>query len=368
MTLFLSVLAFILLLTLLIIIHELGHFTLAKLFKVDVEEFGFGLPPKAVTLFTHGMTKFTLNWIPFGGFVRLKGENSIETEQRYEKGSFASASAFARILILCGGVAMNFLLAFALLVFGFSVGKWVPHHYVTQQQLEQAQVLGELTFEDGTFVQDVLKESSAEKAGITKGSAIVAVDGTAIASPDDLVRLQKDKLSVTYTVEEGSKKLRRDVTIVLTDGKAGVALTSKRISANRRSVLRAIQLSGTEAIFMTEQTVQGIIHLFKSLIVDHRVPDGITGIVGIAVLTYVSVQDGLGTYLQLVALLSLSLAILNILPLPALDGGRLLFVLIELVIRRPLNQQFELMVNAIGFFVLIALIVIITLNDVIHLF
>ncbi len=119
---------------------------------------------------------------------------------------------------------------------------------------------------------------------------------------------------------------------------------------------------------MTIQTIKGIGGLVMSLVTTARVPEGITGIVGIAVLTYSSVQEGLMTYLRLVALLSLSLAILNVLPLPALDGGRLLFVLMETIIRRPLNQRFEIMTNAIGFFALIALIVIITLNDVIHLF
>lgn len=119
---------------------------------------------------------------------------------------------------------------------------------------------------------------------------------------------------------------------------------------------------------MTDQTVRGIFSLIKSLATRAHVPEGITGIVGIWGLTYTSVQEGFMTYLRLVALLSLSLAILNVLPLPALDGGRLLFVLVEMVIRRPLNQQFELITNAVGFFLLIALILIITFNDVIHLF
>ena len=119
---------------------------------------------------------------------------------------------------------------------------------------------------------------------------------------------------------------------------------------------------------MSVQTVVGIVDLLKSLALRGRVPEGITGIVGIAGLTYQSVQVGFSTYLRLVALLSLSLAILNILPLPALDGGRLMFVLVEAVIQRPLNQRFELITNTVGFFILIGLIVIITFNDVIHLF
>jgi regulator of sigma E protease len=100
----------------------------------------------------------------------------------------------------------------------------------------------------------------------------------------------------------------------------------------------------------------------------HRVPEGITGIVGIAVLTHDSLQHGFMSYLRLVALLSLSLAILNVLPLPALDGGRLLFVIIEGIIRRPMNRRFELVTNAIGFFLIIGLIVVITFNDLAQIF
>ncbi len=119
---------------------------------------------------------------------------------------------------------------------------------------------------------------------------------------------------------------------------------------------------------MADQTVRGIRNLFRSLLTRGSVPEGVTGVVGIAVLTHSSVQEGFMTYMRLVALLSLSLAVLNILPLPALDGGRLLFVLAEIVTRRRMNQQLEIIVHAAGFFILIGLIVIITFNDVVHLF
>jgi regulator of sigma E protease len=370
MTVLISAIAFIILLTLLIIIHELGHFTLAKLFKVEVEEFGFGLPPRAMTIFTSGMTKFTLNWIPFGGFVRLKGENEIVVEKRFEKGSFASASFTARILILCGGVFMNFILAFVLLTIGFSVGRWVPQFYTSIEELQQAADAGEIFLETGVYITDVLPGSPAAKAGVVKDSAIQTIDGQPVTKPEDVIEYQKGRSTVTYGLMEGKEKKLRNVDIRLVDGKSGVALLpfAAKLSAPLRSFSKGVELAGRETVFMTVNTVKGIGGLFRSLLTRGRVPEGITGIVGIAVMTYSSVQEGFMTYLRLVALLSLSLAILNILPLPALDGGRLLFVFVEMIIRRPLNQRFELMTNAIGFFLLIGLIVIITLNDVIHLF
>ncbi len=370
MTFLISVVAFILLLTLLIIIHELGHFCAAKFFGVEVEEFGFGLPPRAKTLFQRGQTIFSLNWIPFGGFVRLKGENEVDTQKRFEHGSFASASFHARIVILCGGVLMNFVLAICLLTLGFSVGRWVPNFYQSIEEMQEASERGEIFLETGVYISDVLPDGPAARAGVVKESAIQSIDGVAVAKPSDVVDFQKGKKRVTYVLMEGEGKNMRTVEVTLEDGKSGIAISpfAAKLSAPLRSVTKALVLAKKETVFMTVQTVQGILNLFRSLATKGHVPEGITGIVGIAVLTYSSVQEGFMTYLRLVALLSLSLAILNILPLPALDGGRLLFVLIEMVVRRPLNQRFELMVNAIGFFLLIALIIIITFNDVIHLF
>lgn len=370
MTIFISALAFVVLLTLLIIIHELGHYISALFFKVEVEEFGFGLPPKAKTIFHAGGTDFTLNWVPFGGFVRLKGENEVDVQKRYSQGSFAKASIAARLVILFGGVAMNFALAFALLTFGFSAGRWVPNFYQTIEQMEAAAQAGEITLKTGVYVNDVLAGSPAESAGLRKDSVIVAVDGVAVEKPEQLIGLQQGKASVTYDVRPTRKAAVEQVLVRLQEGKSGVSISAyaAELSAPQRPVGKAMLLALEETKFMTEQTIIGMGNLVRSLVTKGNVPEGITGIVGIAVLTHSSVQEGFMTYLRLVALLSLSLAILNVLPLPALDGGRILFVLCEMVLRRPLNQQFELMVNAIGFFVLIGLIAIITLNDVIQLF
>jgi len=370
MLVLISAVAFILLLTLLIIIHELGHFMLARFFRVEVEEFGFGLPPKAKTLFRGWGTDFTLNWVPFGGFVRLKGENEVSLEKRMEPGSFAGASIFARICILIGGVAMNFLLAFVLLTIGFSVGRWVPNYYASIDELQAAAARGEIELEVGVYITDVLPDSPAARAGIVKDTAIRAINGEPVATPDDVIAMQKDKWSVTYTLAEGDEGAERNVRVTLQDGKSGIAISpfAAKLAAPIRPLPQAVTIAAKETVFMTVHTVYGIGNLFRSLALKAHVPEGITGIVGIAVLTHSSVQEGFGTYLRLVALLSLSLAILNILPLPALDGGRLLFVLVEMIIRRPINQRFEIITNAVGFFLLIALIVIITFNDVLHLF
>jgi regulator of sigma E protease len=235
-------------------------------------------------------------------------------------------------------------------------------------QLEQAKELGELTFQTGVFVQSVLPDSPAAKALITHYERILTVNGTAVSSPEDVIRLQAGAKTVIYTLEDLRVHTVRTASLALQDGKAGISLVPTRIAANRRSFFRSVTLSLHEVWFTTKQTILGLGTLVRSLSVQMKVPEGITGVVGIAILTHASVQEGFMVYLQLVAMLSLSLAILNILPFPALDGGRMVFVFAEILLRRRVNQQVELLVNAAGFFILFALIVIITFNDVIHLF
>ncbi|MBM3227991.1 hypothetical protein FJZ27_04000 [Candidatus Peribacteria bacterium] len=369
MTVLLSAVAFLLLLSVLILIHEYGHFAAARKAGVIVEEFGFGLPPRCRTLFSRGGTAFTVNWIPFGGFVRLKGENAMDARERTAKGSFAAASVPARIAILVAGVFMNFLLAIFLLTIGFSVGRWVPT-YTSIDALKEAAQRGDISLELGVLINGVVAGGNAERVGLEPKSLLLSIDGQALQAPDEVVPLQQGKSAVTYRVRSLLTREEKEVKIPLTEGKSGIVVSTYPIelSAPKRSVLSALGLSFRESWVMMDQTVRGIGQLVTSLVMRATVPEGITGIVGIAQLTHVSVQEGFMMYLRLVALLSLSLAALNILPFPALDGGRLLFVLIEIIARRPINRRLEVTTNTIGFGLLILLIGLITYHDITRLF
>jgi regulator of sigma E protease len=183
--------------------------------------------------------------------------------------------------------------------------------------------------------------------------------------------MQTGKRSAVYVVRSlDAGSTEREVKVQLTAGKSGVVVSTYpvELSAPRRGLFSAIALALRESWVMMDQTVKGIGQLVSSLVTRATVPEGITGIVGIAQLTHASVQEGFMTYLRLVALLSLSLAALNILPFPALDGGRLLFVLIEVIGRRPINRRFEVTTNAIGFGLLLLLIGLITYHDIARLF
>lgn len=369
MTIFLSAVAFLVLLTGLILIHECGHFFAARLLKVDVEEFGFGLPPRIVTIGVWKRTTFTFNWIPFGGFVRLKGEGDV-SRSHLKKGSFGRASIGARCIILVAGVFMNFVLAMGIFTLGFSIGEWVPT-YISLEEIEGAIERGDIEGAIFTKIDAVLPESGAERAGIPGGVILKAVNGKPVRRPADVVKIQEGKSVVRYTVLLGDGfRDERVFTVKLTDGKSGVALIPfvDQLRSPNRGIAPAVSMAFRESKVVLGQTVKGIITLFSSLVRSGAVPEGITGVVGIAQLTHSSVQEGIGVYFRLMALLSLSLAILNILPFPALDGGRLLFVVAEALHCRPFNRRFELFINSLGLTFLILLILWVTLYDVIRLF
>jgi regulator of sigma E protease len=378
----LSVLGFFLLLTGLVLIHEWGHYIVARLSGITVEEFGFGLPPRALTLFKRKGTTFSLNWIPFGGFVRLKGE-SDEPGQRRAPGNFASASLFARCCVLLAGVGMNFLLALALFTVGFSIGRWVPT-YLTIEEWQMAGERGELTVDIGVLIQRVTPEGAAAAVGVPTPSILRSVDGREVRRSEQVREFQQGKEIVRYELLTGTGfTVARTIDVRPIDGLSGVVLQvlPRILDVPRRGVLEGFTLAVREVGVVTVQTLYGLGALVTSLASKAAVPEGITGIVGIAQLTYASVQQGFGVYVRLVALLSLSLAILNVLPFPALDGGRLALVLLEAGLSSRLVQRvkplrsvlqsffvFERYANAIGFLLLLGVIVLVTVYDVIRIF
>ena len=369
MTLLISALAFFLLLSVLILIHEWGHFAAARKAGVIVDEFGFGLPPRVKTLWTKNGTRFSLNWIPFGGFVRLRGENAVDPDSYAGPGSFAAASVPARVMILCAGVFMNFALAIVILTIGFSVGRWVPS-FQTCEETAAAIARGVMNMDLSVQIEEALAGGGGAAAGVPAGSTLTAVDGQVVNCPSEVTAFQEGKERVAYTLLVPGGTEPRVMNVSLTDGRSDVVLSSQatNIEAPLRAPWVAFWYSLRESWIMLRQTALGLGQLFLSLAQTGQVPEGITGVVGIAQLTHASVQEGFMTYLRLVALLSLSLAALNILPFPALDGGRLLFVFVEAVSRRRVNRTFELATNGLGFLFLIGLILLITYHDVIRLF
>lgn len=354
-----TILVFLIILTVLVLIHELGHFFVAKKFNIKVEEFGVGLPPRAWGK-KIGETIYSINWLPIGGFVKLYGEDEAGGGKLKVKSSklkvgnrnraFFARPWWQRFLVGFAGVFMNFVLAVAIFSFLFAaVGSGVP--------------------KDEVLISQVVAGSPAEEAGLKEGDIIERIGNTKITSTNQLVSETRKYLGkeIILLVKSDSEVRFVEVTprsdFPKGEGPLGIAI-AQNFEIKKYSLLEAPVAGTNEAFKVAGLIVTGLGGVVYQLFTTGAVPKDVAGPVGIAQLTGQFVQVGPFAVLSFVALLSINLAILNILPIPALDGGRLLFILIEAVTGRKVNQRFESLAHAVGMALLLALIALITLHDV----
>lgn len=536
MTILLTIIAVVVIFSVLVLIHEYGHFIAARRNGIKVLEFGIGFPPR---LFKKkiGETLYTVNAIPFGGFVKLYGEDSTDAKIIHDRRSFAHKNAWVRTKVVVAGVAMNFILAIVLLTVGFSFGiepllvterdlftylesgdiKSAPGIYVAKagQRVRELGVKpGDqiLAIDDKPIVDsdqlavfqkgktakdidiavrhlrggeakihipfngediginlkpftdfprlsilDVKNDSASERAGLRKGDIILAMNGEAIYSPVDFEEIISGTTSVAFNVLRHTQILEIPVTLpdqrriviadVFVDSAAqragfqrgdvvvsidgilvfepeqlqgllksnprkgmvymldrngsrievraatgennllGVALSSSisfrntEISFYRDNVLTSIteikkvrynpwvsfKKAISETVRLTGLTIVAFGRTVGSIFSKFTVPDDIGGPVQIAYYTHTFVQEGFFALLRFTALLSLSLAVINILPIPALDGGRFLFILFEIITKKRVNARIESIIHSIGFILLLGLIVLVTFSDIARL-
>lgn len=539
MTILLTVIAFVVIFSVLVLIHECGHYFAARKADIKVEEFGFGLPPRIWGV-KKGETLFSINAIPFGGFVRLLGEDSTDKKALTDKRSFSSKPARMRLMVIVAGVFMNFMLAVVLLTVGFIFGikplilsgddvlasisngniatmpgiivkdvtsgsaaqtagfqagdrilalnekpvmdtdqvknaitaigdgsasidftvirneEVVRINYLSLGQnnglnfyevismprvavqkvkdgsysegagvragdvilsindkpiffaeqifqeaatgsslnyllLRDSKILSasvKLPESDRVIISAVYPGSNAEKAGLLAGDVVLSINGRAVSSPDDVVAISKPNASkvVEYLVRRKGQETRMQVEIAQS-GLIGIGLSPILSYENNDLSLYSIDLPTSvlrindvtypfylapvkafeESVRLGGLTISMFVNVIKSVFTKFAVPEGVAGPVGIAQMTSVFVQEGIMSLLRFMALLSLSLAMINILPLPALDGGRLAFIIIEVIIGRRLNQKFESIIHAVGFAVLMILIFAVTYSDILRL-
>ena len=346
MSILITVIAFLGVLVVLIIAHELGHFFTAKASGVTVEEFGLGFPPRLVSI-KRGGTRYSLNAVPLGGFVKMAGEEDPKVP-----GSLASKRIGTRLLVLSSGSLMNFLLPLLL----FSVAFMVPHNMVFGQVL----------------VEEVAPASPAERAGIEPGDTLLEVNGNPIHNVGDLQRHVQLNLGreISILVQHGDATTE-EVQLIPRwrpperQGAIGVAIRTLSPTIVRQSYpfWQAIPMGVGDCIQTFTLFKNGII----SMIIG-TAPTVVAGPVGIAQLTGEVAQAGLSPLLEFAAFLSINLAIINLLPLPALDGGRIVFVLLEWVRRgKRVLPKTEGMIHLIGFAMLIAFLLAITYQDIIRI-
>lgn len=333
-------------LSVIIITHELGHFITAKATKVKVEEFGLGYPPRLLS-FKRGETRYSLNAIPFGGFTKLAGEQDPS-----EPRSLASKSIGARLLVLSAGSLMNALLPLILL----SVSFMVPHDMVVGQ----------------VVVEEVASSSPAAMAGIEPGDTIVSVNGKPVHNLRSLNRYIHLNLGkrIDMVISHGDSPAEKVQLIPRWKPPEGQGATGILVGMPTPTIVRqsypfweAVPLGVTEFAETFVLYKNGII----SMIIGSA-PADVIGPVGIVQFTGELAKSGVSPVLEFAAIISLILAIINLFPLPALDGGRIVFVLVEWVRRgKRVSPKTEGLVHAIGFFLLIGVMVVVTYQDIIRI-
>lgn len=347
-------------LVLLIVVHELGHFIAAKLSKVRVQEFGIGYPPRAFTLGRIGDTEYTLNWIPFGGFVRLFGD---EGETEHGRGSFIDAPRWKQALVLIAGVAMNAVAAWALFAVALHLGVPKPVDSVAPGQ------------EARLVISDVVAGSPAFVVGLAGGDELLGVrdmaGSRAELTADGVISFVRERPGKPIVVTYRRAGEERFVTLIPAQGvlqqeagqpALGIALV---LVANESepwgAALRDAFVVTGNAFASVGKNVAA---LFGGLATGKADLSQVVGPVGIVGYVGEAARTGMGSVFMLAAVISVNLAIINLIPIPSLDGGRLLVLGVESVLRRPAPRLALYVLNAIGVAFIVFLMVSVTYQDI----
>lgn len=328
---------FILGIAVLIIMHELGHFLAARALKVEVEEFGIGFPPRAVRLFRAGNTDFTLNWIPLGGFVRPKGENDPAVA-----GGLGAASPWVRLTVFVAGPAMNLLIGVILgVILFYNLGQPISNKVLIEQ---------------------VVAGTPAEMAGLQAGDLIVSVNGTLIDGQAALQKIVAENLDreIILVYQRGEQQ----TTVILVprsnppegQGAMGIVMTNPRQPISLGQAF-------TQGVGATYENVRGILVLPVRMIQGTATPEEgrLVGYKGMFEI-YQQIFNPLWFFMAI----SISLGVINLLPIPALDGGRILLILPEILFHRRIPPRYENAIHLVGFALLLILLIYINIQDFIN--
>jgi regulator of sigma E protease len=386
-----TLLIFLAVLSVLVLSHEWGHFFTARRNGIGVEEFGFGFPPRLfgiqrlIRTLPGGVHKrswrviwgakqplppsdpaviagviYSFNIIPLGGFVKIKGENG-EAEGANDPDSFTSKKAWQKALVLTAGVIMNVLVAWVLLSIGLMIG--------TPQQTDTLTDVSRVVDRHIEIV-DVLAGKPAAAAGIASGDRVVALDALQNPRLSELQNYVNDHRGqkIKVTIKRGSETLVKEIQPVVYEdtGKGGLGIAIAEIGTVRYPWYQAIYEGGKQTLLFLKEILFGFGALISDLFRGAAVGDQVSGPIGVAVMTGHVAKLGFIYLMQFTAMLSLNLAVLNILPIPALDGGRLLFVIIQKITKKGVAAKYEQIAHVAGFALLMLLVLVITVKDLSH--
>lgn len=351
-----TILIFLLVLTILILVHEGGHFLAARAMGIGVEEFAFGLPftPPLWSKKLKSGLKLAVYPLFFGGFVKLQGE-----EFGNKSGDFSNSSIKKRSLVIAAGVAANFLLGAIILSFLFTQGVLSPT--------------------DKVKINAITANSPAEKSGLQVGDWVIKINGISVKSPDELIKKTQENVGKEVVLEvhrdypaeqdpaSRDKSYKIIPRIVPPSGEGPLGIAISNLEEQKFSWWEAPIKGFTESAKLVGEMFKGLGQILWQAVTQGRVPKDISGPVGVAKLTGAAATAGGRGILELLFLLSLNLAVINAIPFPALDGGRFVFVLFEPILGRERRERWEKKANSAGMFLLLLLMGLITINDVKHL-
>lgn len=361
-----TIIIFILVLVALIVVHEFGHFVTAKWFGMRVEEFGLGYPPRAAVFARRKGTEYTLNWLPFGGFVKIKGEDDTELA---EHDSFAGKPRWQQASVLLAGIAMNLLFAWLLVSITLAIG--TPRGLTVEEAAQAPDAV--------LIVSQILPGSPAARAGLMPGDIIER----ASAGENSFSGFDADAFT-SFVAKSAGKVVTLDIQRNGVEQSLTATPTTHTVAnAPERAALGiGVAPFGTLSVAWwdapitgaaytaaaTADIAGGLLHFFASIVTGTADLSQVAGPVGIAGAVGTASHNGVAALLTLTAIISINLALINVIPVPALDGGRLLFVLIEAIIRKPLPKSIANAANTVGFGLLILLMLVVTAHDVFKIF
>ena len=360
-----TILLFFIILGSLVFVHELGHFLVAKWSGIRVDEFALGFPPKIIGK-KMGETVYNLNLVPFGGYVKIFGDDAdvmsdMAVSESDKARSFIAKPRYIQALVLVSGVFGNIVFAWLLLSAGFISG--IPSAIDGRYA---ADVTGaRLT------ITTVLPGSPAEKAGLHSGDAITSIDegGKRFADSDadqagDFIAGSKGELLVSYIRGEESGQALVEPVAGIVEGKPAIGVGLDTVGVVRFGFFRSFYEGALMTADLFREVATGLLGFLKQAILGQASLSAVTGPVGIAGMVGEARILGIVYLLSFTAFISINLAVINLLPIPALDGGRLLFLAIEGIIRRPISVKFTRVVNTTGFVLLILFMLFITYRDI----
>ncbi|PIP21480.1 MAG: hypothetical protein COX39_02710 [Candidatus Nealsonbacteria bacterium CG23_combo_of_CG06-09_8_20_14_all_40_13] len=349
MTFLLTLVVFILILGLLIFVHEFGHFIIAKRTGVKVLEFAFGFPPRIFS-WKRQETTYSINAIPVGGYVKMLGEDG----QNNAPNSFSKKKVPTRLAIVFAGVFFNFLLTIVLLAIGFSIG--------------MSPIVSKADSFSGEKIHNILvvqieKDSPAQKVGIQSGEMILGFKNAA-----DFQNFTQAHKGETISLAMKKAGRTRNISVLLSQSsEAPLGVGMVEDVKVKLPFYKAIVAATAETGKITWAIIKFLGIFFKNIFVSGKVSQDVTGPVGVFSFVSSAIDLGLVYVLQLTALISINLALINILPFPALDGGRILFIALEGVRgKKVIRAEIENIIHLVGFAILILLILAITYRDIIR--